>query len=269
MIKDQEYLKKIADICLSKSKKLGSSDANILVQSSVSENVNVRNKKLDGSERSENLGVVLTTYLGKKKSSIASSNLKEKNLDELVNRCIETMKITPEDEYNSLPDKDLHFKGLKDLDLYDETHLSNEDKINYIKEAEEEAFSNDKIINTNGSGFGENKSNFLLANSNGFADGYKTSQFTAYCEVVSKSNGSMERDYEYTSKRFYSDILKPKQLGSIAAEHAVKKLNPQKIKSEKISLIFDKRISKNFLSIFASAISSSAIAKGTTFLKDK
>ena len=63
MIKDQEYLKKIADICLSKSKKLGSSDANILVQSSVSENVNVRNKKLDGSERSENLGVVLTTCL--------------------------------------------------------------------------------------------------------------------------------------------------------------------------------------------------------------
>jgi hypothetical protein len=45
MIKDQEYLKKIADICLSNSKKLGSSDANILVQSSVSENVNVRNKK--------------------------------------------------------------------------------------------------------------------------------------------------------------------------------------------------------------------------------
>ena len=88
MIKDQQYLKKIADICLSKSKKLGSSDANILVQSSVSENVNVRNKKLDGSERSENLGVLLTTYLGKKKSSIASSNLKEKNLDELVNRCM-------------------------------------------------------------------------------------------------------------------------------------------------------------------------------------
>ena len=49
MIKDQDYLKKIADICLSKSKKLGSTDASILVRSSVSENINVRNKKLDGS----------------------------------------------------------------------------------------------------------------------------------------------------------------------------------------------------------------------------
>ena len=46
MIKDQDYLKKIADICLSKSKKLGSTDASILVQSSVSENINVRNKNL-------------------------------------------------------------------------------------------------------------------------------------------------------------------------------------------------------------------------------
>ena len=73
------------------------------------------------------------------------------------------------------------------------------EKINFIKEAEEVAFSHDKIVNTNGSGFSETKSNFILANSNGFSDGYKTSQFTAYCEVVSKSNGSMERDYESVS----------------------------------------------------------------------
>ena len=50
MIKDQDYLKKIADICLSRSKKLGSTDASILVQSSVSENINVRNKKFPNLE---------------------------------------------------------------------------------------------------------------------------------------------------------------------------------------------------------------------------
>ena len=49
----------------------------------ISENVNIRNRKLDGSTRSENLGITLTTYIGKKKSSISSSNLNEKNLDNL------------------------------------------------------------------------------------------------------------------------------------------------------------------------------------------
>ena len=268
MIKEDRFLEKIADFCISKSKDLGSTSSNVLVMNTISENVNIRNKKLDGSERSENLGVTLTTYIGKKKASISSTNLSENNLIELVKRCIDSTKVTPEDEYNSLPDQELHFKGEKNLELYDNTHLSNDEKINFIKEAEEIAFSHEKIVNTNGSGFSETKSNFILANSNGFSDGYKTSQFTAYCEVVSKSNGSMERDYEYSSKRHYKDLLTPKQIGESAAKLAISKLNPKKIESNKMGIVFDKRIAQNLLSTFASAISSNTISKGTTFLKD-
>ena len=268
MIKEENFLKKITDFCISKSKELGSTSTSVLAMSSISESVNIRNKKLDGSERSENLGLTLTTFIGKKKASISSTNLKENNLIDLIKRCIDSTKVTPEDEYNSLPDKELHFKGKKDLELYDNTFLSNSDKLNFIKEAEEEAFSNNKIVNTNGSGFSETKSNFVLANSNGFSDGYKTSQFTAYCEVVSKSNGSMERDYEYTSKRFFKDLLTPKQIGQSAARLAIKKLNPKKIESNKMDVIFDKRIAQNILSTFSNAISSNTISKGTTFLKD-
>ena len=269
MLKEETYLIKIAENCIDNSKKFGATDAEILVSHSVSENVNLRNKKLDGSVRSENLGINITTYLGKKKSSISSTNLNEKNLINLIEKCVDATKATPEDELNSLPDKELYFKGEKNLDLYDATEIDNEHKINYIKEAEEEAFSDEKIVNTNGSGFSQNKSNFILANTNGFINGYKTSQFTAYCEVVSKSNGSMERDYEYSSKRFFDDIKKPKELGAKAALNAINKLNPKKIKSDKLSIVFDKRISKSFLSSFANAISSSAISKGTTFLKHK
>jgi len=269
MIKEKDYLNSIVDQCLSKAKKLGSTEASVIVINSVSENVNIRNRKLDGSTRSENLEIVLTTYIGKKKSSISSTELNEKKLDKLINRCVESTKVTPEDELNSLPNKELYFKGDKNLDLYDETILENQQKIDYINEAEEEAFSKKNIVNSNGSGFSQNKSNFVLANSNGFSDGYKTSQFTAYCEVVAKNNGSMERDYEYSSKRFFHDILKPKDLGANAAELAIKKLNPKKIKSEKLNIIFDKRIAKSFLSDLSSAISSSSIARGTTFLKDK
>jgi len=269
MIKQDNFLKNKAEFCLSKSKKLGATDTSVLVMSSVSESINIRNKKLDGSERSENIGITLTTYLGKKKASITTTNLDEKKMEEIIERCIESTKTTPEDEFNSLPEKELYFKGKKDLDLFDETHVTNQNKIDFIKQAEEEAFSDDRIVNTNGSGFSESKSNFILANSNGFFNGYKTSQFTAYCEVVSKSNGSMERDYEYSSKRFFNELLTSKEIGQNALKRSIEKLNPKKIKSDKLNIIFDKRISKNFLSTFASAISSSSIAKGTTFLKDK
>ena len=268
MVKDKEYLKKIVSYCIDLSKKLGASDTSVSVINSISETVNFRNKKLDESDRSDSLAVNLTIYIGKKKSSISSSNLSEENLKKLITRCIDTTKITPEDDLNSLPDKDLLAKDLKDLNLYDASHIGNNEKIDYLKEVEEAAFKEKEIINTE-TGFSELKSNFILANSDGFLNGYKSSSFSASCVAVSKSNGSMERDYEFSSTCHVKDMLKPNEIGSIAAKKAIQKLNPKKIESEKISIIFDKRISKGILSTLASSILSSSIARGTSFLKDK
>ena len=128
--------------------------------------------------------------------------------------------------------------------------------------------SDKKIVNTESS-FTEDKSNFILANSDGFSKGYKTSSFVASSVAVAKDHKSMERDYEYTHKCHLDDIQSPEELGKKAAEQTIRKLSPKKIGSEKIALIFDKRIAKGILSTFASAISSSAISRGTSFLKDK
>ena len=268
MIKDQEYLKSKASYCLDLAKKLGATDASVTVGNSISESVSFRNRVLDESNRSDSLAISIETYIGKKRSSISSSNLLDENLKTLISKCFETTKITPEDEFNSLPDKDLLAGEIKNLNLYDESHLENNKKIDYLRELEEAASIDKKIVNTE-SGFTENKSNFILANSDGFCNGYRSSSFSASCVTVAKDENSMERDYEFTSKCHLNDIIDPKNLGKIAAEQTIKKLSPKKIGSDKISIIFDKRIAKGLLSSFASAISSSAIARGTSFLKDK
>ena len=268
MVKDQVFLEKKASYCLDLAKKLGATESSVIVSNSISETVNFRNKKLDESNRSDNLGIDITTYVGKKKSSISSSNLLNENLNILLEKCIETTKNTPEDEFNSLPDRDLLAKEVKDLNLYDDTNLKNDHKIDYLKKLEASAAFNKKIINTESS-FTQNKSNFILANSEGFCDGYKTSSFTASSVTVAKDENSMERDYEYSSKCHLEDLEDAEKLGKLAADQTIRKLSPKKIGSEKISIIFDKRIAKGMLSAFASAISSSAISRGTSFLKDK
>ena len=267
MIKDQEYLINKATYCLDLAKKLGATNSSVFVSNSISETVNFRNKKLDESNRSDNLGIDITTYINKKKSSISSSNLLKDNLEILIEKCIETTKNTPEDEFNSLPDKDLLAYEVKNLDLYDDTHIENDEKIDYLKRLEDSASEDEKIINTESS-FSENKSNFILANSEGFCKGYKSSSFTASCVTVARDENSMERDYEYTNKCHLGDIKDAENLGKIAADLTIRKLSPSKIGSEKINIIFDKRIAKGILSVFASAISSSAISRGTSFLKD-
>ena len=192
-----EYNVKLSDIidhCISNAKKRGATDVEVGIVKSTSETVSFRNKKLDVSDRAENIGLSITAYINKKKTSVSSTNLKTENLEKLIERCVEAAKITPEDEHNSLPDEKLFFKNSGELDLFDRTHLENNDKIDYLIEAEQIAFENPEIVNTNGSSFSEKKTEVLLGNSKGFKNGYKTSNYIAYCEVVSKNNGSMERD---------------------------------------------------------------------------
>ena len=268
MIKDQDFLKAKAAHCLDVAKKIGATNASVTIGHSISETVNFRNNNLDESNRSDGLAFTIDTYIGKKKSSISSSNLLDQNLNTLIEKCYETTKITPEDEFNSLPDQNLLADSLQNLNIYDDTHIENDKKIDYLKELESAASEDKKIVNTESS-FTEKKSNFILANSDGFCSGYKTSSFTASCVAVAKDETSMERDYEYSSKRYLDDIKDPKSLGKMASHQTIRKLSPKKIGSEKLSVIFDKRIAKGMLSAFASAISSSAIARGTSFLKDQ
>ena len=266
MIKDQSFLEDKASYCIDFAKKNGATDVQVSVGNSISETVNFRNKKLDESERSDTLLINLTTLINKKKSTISSSNLEKNNLNILINRCIETTKNSPDDEYNCLPDQELLAKNINDLNLYDKSHISNEKKINFLLEVDENVFINDKIENSESS-FSENKSIFTLANSKGFLGGYKSSSFSASCVAVAKSNGSMERDYEFTNQRFLEDIAKADKIGKVASYNAIKKLNSKKISSEKIPIIFDKRISRGILNILSSAISGSSIARNTSFLK--
>jgi len=74
MVKDQEFLKSKASYCLDLAKKMGATDASVTVGHSISETVNFRNKSLEASDRSDGLALSIETYLGKRKSSISSSN---------------------------------------------------------------------------------------------------------------------------------------------------------------------------------------------------
>ena len=270
MLKEKKELESLAAYCIGKSIKLSATNCEVKVGNIISETVNLRNKKIENSDRSDILSINITTYINKKKSSIFFTYIDYENTNVMIEKCIESTKLLPDDKFNSLPNKKLLTKDVEDLLLFDDATISNEKKLEYLKEVENAALGNRFISQTNGSSFNQSKSNFIIANSDGLLSGYKKSEFSSFTDLVAKKNGSgMERDYYYDSKVYLKDIIKPKDLGNSAAKLAVRKLNPKKTKTESIPIIFEKRISKNILGILSSAISGSSFARGTSFLKNK
>ena len=266
MVKDDLFLNNLGEYCIDELKKIGSTSSEVIVAHSISDDMLQRNGKIEEVIRSEDISIGLTVYIGERKSSISTSNLTKNNIQQAIVRCYEMAKNTPEDKYCGLPESHNIEKDQVDLDLFDDSIISFETKKDYISQCEAEALEQKKIVNSNGISFTEAKSNFILKNSNGFSNGQKSSIFSISCDVVAKEEESMERDYEYSSKRFFCDLMKPKLIGKIAAERASAKLSPKKIDSFNGPVVFEPRVSSSFLSHLISSISGHNLARKVSFI---
>ena len=266
MVKDDLFLNNLGEYCIDELKKIGSTSSEVIVAHSISDDMLQRNGKIEEVTRSEDISIGLTAYIGERKSSISTSNLTKNNIQQAIVRCYEMAKNTPEDKYCGLPESHNIENDQVDLDLFDGSIISFETKKDYISQCEAEALEQKKIVNSNGVSFTEAKSNFILKNSNGFSNGQKSSIFSISCDVVAKENGSMERDYEYSSKRFFCDLMKPKLIGKIAAERASARLSPKKIESFNGPVVFEPRVSSGFLSHLISSISGHNLARKVSFI---
>jgi PmbA protein len=109
----------------------------------------------------------------------------------------------------------------------------------------------------------------VLATSTGFQGAYLGSSHSLSMTAIAGEGTGMERDYDYSTTPHASDLEKPEAIGRRAAERAVARLNPRKVATRKVPVVFDPRVAGTLVSHLASAINGASIARKTSFLKDK
>jgi PmbA protein len=105
--------------------------------------------------------------------------------------------------------------------------------------------------------------------SNGFARTRARSQHSLSVSVLAGEGRAMERDYDYTAAVYAEDLRDPVEVGRTAAERAVRRLHPRKAESVQVPVIYEARAARSLVGHLASAVNGAAVARGTTFLKDK
>ena len=79
----------------------------------------------------------------------------------------------------------------------------------------------------------------------------------------------MQRDHWWHSARHLEDLEAADAIGRRAGERAVARLSPSKPRPGRYPVLFDPRVAASLLGHFASAISGSAVAAKTSFLRNK
>lgn len=265
---DQDAANLLDDL-IQRARRAGADAADALLVDGASLSLSTRLGKPEGLERSEAGDLGLRVFIGKRMAVVSSTDRSLRMIAELAERAVAMARAVPEDPFCGIAEPGQITQNWGDLDLNDPNEPSAEALITAAKATEDAARAVPGVTNSDGADASWSRSAVTLVASNGFAGGYGVSRQSLSVSVLAGDGTGMERDYAYHSTVYGSDLESPEAIGQRAGRQVVAKLNPRKVKSQTVPVIFDPRLSGGFLGNLCGAISGAAIARGTSFLKDR
>ncbi len=250
------------------AKKAGADAADAVVVRSRAQSVSVRLGKVEGTESSESDDFSLRVFIGKRVASVSANP--GFDLQALAERAVAMAKVSPEDPFACLADENRLARTYPDLQLLDTTEVGADQLREAALAAEAAALAVKGITNSSGAGASAGMGGLVLATSHGFEGSYMASRFGNSVSVIAGEGTGMERDYDFDSRLYYSELDDPAEIGRRAGERAIKRVNPRQVPTGKgITVIFDPRIARGFVGHIAGAINGASVARKTSFLRDK
>lgn len=259
---------RVADL-VAAARRAGADAADALYLCTDSTSVAVRLGALEEVERSDGETIGLRLFVGTRSASVSSSDLTGAALDALVERALAMAREAPEDRYAGLAPADrLHRGPAPDIDGDDGAEVSPEALRARALAAEGAAMAVPGVVNSEGGSASAGRSVVALATSTGFAGGYATTGHSTSATVIAGEGVAMQRDYAYRGTRHLADLEDAEAIGRRAGERTVARLNPVKIASGAMPVVFDRRVGGSLLSALAGAITGAAVSRRTSFLLD-
>jgi PmbA protein len=221
-------------------------------------------------ERSEGSDLGLRVFKGKRQAIVSSSDVSPGIFDELTARAVAMAGSVPEDPYCGIADAAQIMADTNvDLDTVDPVEQSADQLKAWSLEAEDAARAVKGVTNSEGAQASWSRSSVALMASNGFSGVRAGTRCGGSVSVLAGEGTGMERDYDYATAIYASDLPPAAELGRSAGDKTVARLNPRKVETTQVPVLFDPRVSGSMLGHLSGAINGSAIARGTSFLKDR
>lgn len=252
------------------ARRAGADAADAVYSGSSSEGVQVRLGLLEDVERSESEHLDLRVFVGKGSASIGSSDLSDAALKELAARAVDMARAAPDDLYAGLaPDELLSHGPYPELDLYDAAEPTPQDLRETALACEDAARAVAGVTNSEGGSASAGSRVFALATSHGFAAAYRGTSRGLSASVIAGEGANMQRDYGWRSARHSADLPSAEEIGQLAGDRAVKRLNPGRLKSGPMAVVFDPRVGGSLIGHLVGAMSGSSIARRSSFLLER
>ncbi|HHF3788194.1 TPA: metalloprotease PmbA [Haemophilus influenzae] len=231
--------------------------------------VSARLQEIENVEFTNDGALGISVYMGQQKGNASTSDLSESAIKNAVEAALAIAKYTSPDDCTGLADKDLMAFDVPDLELYHAADVDVDKATELALQAEQAALQADKrIINSNGASFNSHTGVKVYGNSHGMLQSYLSSRYSLSCSVIGGVEDALENDYEYTISREFDKLQSPIWVGENCAKKVVSRLNPQKLSTREVPVIFLNDVATGLISHFTAAISGGSLYRKSSFLLD-
>ena len=231
--------------------------------------VSSRLKEVETVEFTNDGGLGIAVFVGKRKGSASTTDLSSAALRLAVEKAVEIAKYTNEDDCTGIADKEFIATEIPDLDLYHPVELDTEVGIRMAIEAETAGMDYDpKIINSDGASYNANLGVRVYGNTHGINAGYASSRYNLSCVLIAQDGDDMQRNYSYTMNREAHLLESAYTVGVDAAKETLGRLGAKKINTAKVPVLFHRDVASGIFGHFVSAISGGSLYRESSFLLD-
>ena len=231
--------------------------------------VSTRLQEIENVEFTNDGALGISVYMRQQKGNASTSDLSEGAIRNAVEAALAIAKYTSPDDCTGLADKDLMAFEAPDLELYHAADVDVDKATELALQAEKAALEADeRIVNSNGASFNSHTGVKVYGNSHGMLQSYLSSRYSLSCSVIGGVEDALENDYEYTISREFDKLQSPIWVGENCAKKVVSRLNPQKLSTREVPVIFLNDVATGIISHFAAAISGGSLYRKSSFLLD-
>ncbi|MBS0245556.1 MAG: TldD/PmbA family protein [Proteobacteria bacterium] len=266
---DQSTLTDRAERLVKAAIAAGADTADAVAVRGLSQSIEVRDGQVEESESSEGDDLGLRVLIGKRQAVVSTNDTASDGFQVLAERAVAMARVAPEDKFAGLADPSQLTHAFPDLDLIDRNLPSVADLEAMARQAEAAALAVKGVSKSGGASASAGIGGMVLVTSTGFRGAYLGSSHSVSAMAIAGEGTGMERDYDYSSTRHAADLDNPQAIGRRAGERAIARLNPRKVTTRKVPVVFDPRVANSLVSHLAGAINGSSIARKTSFLRDK
>ena len=261
-------IKFLIDKIFQKGRETGLNDMEVYYSEGSSLSLKVFQKDLDGYSLSESEGLSLRgVYKGKMGYSY-TEKVDETSIDQLVKDAAENALIIDSE------DEEYIFEGSKEYKKVDSfnqalSNVGEEQKINFVKSLEEEAFRLDKRIASvevciYGDGYGET----IMSNTKGLFLRDKSNIAYTYIAVVAKDGEDIKTGMAYRTGNDFN-AFNAQDIAREAVDEALALLGARSVKSGDYNVIIRNSAAADLMEAFTGIFSAEAVQKNLSLLKGK